>query len=90
MLVYPKIIHAAVSFQTIFIIRCGWSGKIWSSHAGFSEKFAAPHMLCGIQQEHLSRFTALWATQTFRNHCFFSSSLSLVSAEQGNKKISGT
>ncbi len=36
MLVYPKIASVAVSFQDIFIISCGWDGKLWSSHADFS------------------------------------------------------
>ena len=35
--VYPKIVHLAVSFRTIFIIRYGCRDtKIWSSCAGFS------------------------------------------------------
>ena len=33
---YPKIARLVVSFRTIFIIRCGWDDKLWSSHAGLS------------------------------------------------------
>jgi len=34
MLVYPKIAHEVVSFQAVFMVRCGWSRKNWFSHAG--------------------------------------------------------
>ena len=42
---YPKINHGAVSFRTIFIIHCGWNGKIRSSHAGFYEKYDDKKMI---------------------------------------------
>ncbi len=33
-----------MSFRTIFIIRCGWDSKLWSSHAGLSGKCTSlPH-----------------------------------------------
>ncbi len=38
--IHPKIARVAVFFRTIFIIGCGWDGKLLSSHAGLS--FIAP------------------------------------------------
>ncbi len=51
MLVYPKIARVAVSFRTIFIILCGWDGKLWSSHADFSET-GITHTLIRTQHKH--------------------------------------
>ncbi len=46
--VYPKIARVVVSFRDIFIIRCGWDGKLWSSHAGLSENKVTQVVACAI------------------------------------------